>query len=1072
MDEEVTRLPPEGADGGASLLAGQDFDEYRVIRLLGRGGMGEVYEVEHRELHTRHALKLINREIVARADSGDRFRREARVMAQLRHPHIVHVDDFRQSHGRAWLRMELIEGGSLGEKLKAEKGKLKEGEAREILRQVLEGLAYAHKEGVVHRDLKPGNVLLEQGAGGRGQGPEVGGQRSEVSHQPSEISDRNSASFQRSSAVEKSLPPIRAKIADFGLVKLAGEQWIHSQVQKSVARSMSMSDRETALPGAEGDGSVSGGTSTKALLGTYAYMSPEQKRGEEADASSDVYAVGLMAYQMLTGAEGLGMQLPSRLNPEIDPAWDDWISQATMPNPSDRFADAGSMLAALPERRQVGSGVSSRSAAKARGSFRWVIAAVLLLAVGAGAWWVGEQRGALDAEPPVGVPPLGGPVAEQRVDTPLKSGTPTETAALASQDGAPPSPSVILRIDPAEAGARVWLGAESDVPVGADGVVRFADFPLGEHELLVQAPGYQPVVTRVEVGPSGLDERIRLVPVRGAVEVLTSAGALVVAVDGSGVETRLGEADANGRLLSENVLRIGEYRLRLSAERRESAEVPVELMIGRTVRVERALEPLPGELRVLSVPTGASVAVEGGGWRATGETPATLRGVPAERELSVAVSLRGYRTERRSVTLDPAEVRTLNVGTLVAEAGALEVRMQNEELRSGAGVGVKVDGREQTGSWRNGVLRVEGLEVGRRSVEVSHPSYRSDTSDLPIQDQRATAHEVRLEPLPGRLTLTVSGPSAGDWSVEVNGEAVRPASGNVLELPAQREQLVRVSARGWQASEQRVTLGAAERRTLTFRLEEARGPVPGQNAEVELPGGVKLDLVWIRPGEFTMSSPNNESGRFDNEGPQTRVRLTKGFWLGKYPVTQGQWQALMGNNPSHFKNSGLNAPVESVSWNDVMEFARKLTEQERRAGRLPEGYVYTLPSEAQWEYAARAGTTTRFYTGNSDSDLDRAGWFSGNAGGSTKPVGQKVPNAWGLYDMHGNVWEWTRTWFGNYPGGSFVDYEGPNSGSNRVLRGGSWNRNAQYCRSASRGSLTPTFPHLHLGFRLALSSVP
>ncbi|MCC5842603.1 MAG: SUMF1/EgtB/PvdO family nonheme iron enzyme [Opitutales bacterium] len=545
-------------------------------------------------------------------------------------------------------------------------------------------------------------------------------------------------------------------------------------------------------------------------------------------------------------------------------------------------------------------------------------------------------------------------------------------------------PSVILRIDPADAGARVWLGAESDVPVGADGVVRFADFPLGEHELLVQAPGYQPVVTRVEVGPSGLDERIRLVPVRGAVEVLTSAGALVVAVDGSGVETRLGEADANGRLLSENVLRIGEYRLRLSAERRESAEVPVELMIGRTVRVERVLAPLAGELRVLSVPTGASVEVEGGGWRASGETPATLRGVPTERDLSVSVSLRGYRTERRSLTLDPAEVRTLNVGTLVAEAGTLELRMQNEELRSGAGVEVKVDGREQAGSWRNGVLRVEGLEVGRRSVEVSHPSYRTDRTDLAIADQRTTAHEVRLEPQPGRLTLTVSGPRAGDWSVEVNGTAVTPASGNVLELPAQRAHLVRVSARGWQASEQRVTLGAAERRTLTFRLEEARGPVRGQNAEVELPGGVKMSFTWV---------------------------AAMNLWVGTYEVTNAEFRAFRSGHNSGDNFNGPRQPVVQVSYDDAVAFCDWLTEREHSAGRLPEGYRYRLANGNEWTRFAQCGTNRTYPWGNSmpptrGNYSNRINGYNAGAG-RTVNVENAGRNEWGLYGVGGNVWEWT-----------------------------------------------------------------
>jgi formylglycine-generating enzyme required for sulfatase activity/serine/threonine protein kinase len=914
MDDEETRLPP-GVEAGASLGEGQDFDEYRVVRLLGRGGMGEVYEVEHRVLRSRHALKLINQEIAGRPDARARFEREAETMCRLRHPHIVHVDDFRQSHGRAWLRMELIGklesgkvgtsegvGSSLADKLKAEGGKLPEAGAHEILRQVLEGLAYAHGQGVVHRDLKPANVLLEQGAGSMGQGAGSRGHGAE-SGEP---------------------PALRALIADFGLVKLAGEQWVHSQVQKSVARSMSMSDQETVGLGMEeAKGSGSGGTSTKALLGTYAYMSPEQKKGVEADARSDVYAVGLMAYQMLTGAEGLGMRRPSELVEGLSSDWDSWILRACETNQADRFADAGEMLAALPERRALAAdrrgeieGVGSkRSAAKARGAFRWVIAAVLLLAVGAG-WFQlrmqNEELRSADSPQPTTITQQPTPAQQPSTETTALDPTPAHQQPTTIN----PQPSVLLRIDPADAGARVWLGAEADVAVGADGTLRFEDFPLGEHELLVQAPGYQPVVTRVEVGAAGLEETVRLVAVRGSVEV----------------------------------------------------------------------------------------------------------------------------------------------------------RLQNEELRRGAGVVVRVDGREQSGAWRDGVLRLEGLEVGRRSVEVSHPSYRTDQTDLTVTDQRTIPHEVRLEPLPGRITLAVSGPRAGEWSVEVGGEAMRPASGNVLELAAQREHVVRVSARGWQAAEQRVRLGAAEQRRLSFRMEEARGPVPGQNAEVELPGGVKVELVWIRPGEFRMGSPGNEAGRFNDEGPQTSVRLTRGFWLGKYPVTQGQWQALMGNNPSHFKQSGLNAPVEQVSWTEAMEFARRLTERERAAGRLPEGYVYTLPSEAQWEYACRAGTTTRFNLGNSDSDLGRAGWFRGNAQGRTHAVGQKTPNAWGLYDMHGNVFEWTRSWFGNYPGGSVVDYEGPSSGSGRVSRGGSWLNNARVCRSANRYDWGPELRNV--GFRLALSSVP
>jgi formylglycine-generating enzyme required for sulfatase activity len=191
-----------------------------------------------------------------------------------------------------------------------------------------------------------------------------------------------------------------------------------------------------------------------------------------------------------------------------------------------------------------------------------------------------------------------------------------------------------------------------------------------------------------------------------------------------------------------------------------------------------------------------------------------------------------------------------------------------------------------------------------------------------------------------------------------------------------------------------------------------------------------LQMVQLRPGSFAMGSGSGDS----DERPVTTVKISQSYWLGKYEVTQAEWAAVMKSAPSAFK--GERRPVENVSWEDAVQFCRVLTERERQAGRLPAGYAYQLPTEAEWEYACRAGTAGD-YAGT--GVLGDMGWYDANSGSTTHPVGEKRANAWGLHDMHGNVWEWCADWYGSYPGGSVSDPRGADSGSNRVSRGGGWN---------------------------------
>jgi len=247
---------------------------------------------------------------------------------------------------------------------------------------------------------------------------------------------------------------------------------------------------------------------------------------------------------------------------------------------------------------------------------------------------------------------------------------------------------------------------------------------------------------------------------------------------------------------------------------------------------------------------------------------------------------------------------------------------------------------------------------------------------------------------------------------------------------------------------------------------------PAKGLTIDLGKGVKLEMVLVPAGEFLMGSPDADKDARDEEKPQHRVRITRPFYLGKYPVTQEQWEVVMAANPSNFK--GAKNPVESVGWDDCRQFIDKLNKIIDKLNKKPHpgGGKFQLPSEAQWEYACRAGTASRYGFGDDEDSVGDYAWYLANSGDRPNPVGQKKPNAFGLFDMHGNVGEWCEDWYGEryYAESTRDDPTGPARGSTRVNRGGGWDRPARYCRSAFRSYYVPGFRLNFVGLRLALSA--
>ena len=427
---------------------------------------------------------------------------------------------------------------------------------------------------------------------------------------------------------------------------------------------------------------------------------------------------------------------------------------------------------------------------------------------------------------------------------------------------------------------------------------------------------------------------------------------------------------------------------------------------------------------------------------------------------------------------NPPEPLPAEAGSVALRAGILSGLAKEPEGRpgtcagvlgiargeSGASGGRGENGREgrptarpqpNTDAATAGVRDGEG-EVFLRKVRVGKAMKEAGGEDTTAEEKKAlervrevfAAGEEALKAEQFGAAGALFRKAEGELSEWQAGVAARREEEARREAEERREAKARAEAE-LRAEKQRLAEAQwkEEERTARKLAEEEARSKAGAIKSILLPGGATMAMVWCPPGSFMMGSPAGEEGRGYDE-IQHPVTLTKGFWMAKYPVTQEQWRSVMGNNPAEHK--GENLPVENVNWNDCMEFCQKA------------GNGMVLPTEAQWEYACRAGSMEAY---GGTGQLEEMGWNRENSGNETHPVGQKLANAWGLYDMHGNVWEWCADRYGEYQDGPETDPPGVASGVFRVLRGGGYWGVPPGCRSAIRNWDNPGYRYRSYGFR-------
>ncbi len=994
---------------------------YRLVREIGRGGMGVVWLAHDTTLDDREvALKLLPTALTSNARAIARLKKEATTCLELTHPHIVRLINFEQDHTRggiAFLVMQYVQGKTLDDVLVDHPEGLPLKRVTTWAKQVAEALDHAHAQRILHRDIKPSNIMI--GRHGRHS---------------------------------------RAYLMDFGIAREA-------------------KDTMTRVTGRDSSG-------------TLPYMSPQQIDGINS-TSNDIYSLAATLYEAIKGEPpfttgDISHQIRTRpvLPIEDQPAHvNDALLAGLAKDADDRPATAGDLAAALAGERSVPhragpSRPDARPHSKGRNKGRRIAAlsTVLVIAIAAVVtWWVVTQQpgqgGALPT--PVVTPqftsaeslrPLERQLDALQLDVEslrFKDTSNSITRALSLASSAMESAEQNKQVDHFAAAALAYQEAIDHL----DAAIRLSGQAVAADETRT---AYDDALK----GITWLPGNLRVISARDAAGALNlEAGRLFT----EGEEYPAAESkwsEALSSLQSAREMNSQATAADTARQQWASRELPAVWFVDVRDAAESAIA-LAAEAQE-RFDAGAFPDAESS-WRQAVVNIADPLQRHAKAHKAASESRQAWLTE---LGRKPAGSLYVNIADAVAQAESSAAQAQ-DEFESG-NLNVAQD------TWQRATSSLHGLLIQHADDDEEEDE---DAEDEDAYIPTSPIHGVWEGTLSGlsamglppemdsaSFTMSISvaedGTITGTSTVEMMGQSETDDLGEITFDEATGEFTATDTEEGITS----IMRGTLEGDTITGTWEVVEMGISGTfsvtktEAEVEeeesdggdaFTNSIGMELVYIEPGTFMMGSPSNEEGHDDDEGLQHRVTLTTGFHMGVTEVTQAQWRAVMGTNPSHFKGDDL--PVETVSWNDAVAFCEKLSRSE--------GRTYRLPTEAEWEYACRAGTTTRFCFGNDDGSLSRYAWYYGNSGNKTHPVASKQPNVWGLHDMHGNVWEWCQdVWHDSYSGAPTDGSAWTRGGdqSRRVLRGGSWSYIEISLRCAGRFRINPVNRFYYFGFRLAL----